>query len=75
MLVGPNNDRFSIMKKLAKAVDFVKKNLVAGRQILVCCQNGKLANFTYVKEQVVSSVYRALLIRMLHASCISFVAY
>ena len=30
------------MKNLSKAVDFGKRNLLAGRKILVCCQNGKL---------------------------------
>ncbi|OEL16171.1 hypothetical protein BAE44_0022810 [Dichanthelium oligosanthes] len=35
------DDRFSLMKNLSKAVDFAKRSLIAGRKILVCCQNGE----------------------------------
>ncbi|XP_062229010.1 tRNA A64-2'-O-ribosylphosphate transferase isoform X3 [Phragmites australis] len=40
-IVGSKEDRFSLMKNLPKAVDFAKRNLIAGRKILVCCQNGE----------------------------------
>jgi len=40
-IVGSKDDRFSLMKNLSKAVDFGKRNLLAGRKILVCCQNGE----------------------------------
>ncbi|CAN6207493.1 unnamed protein product [Urochloa humidicola] len=40
-IVGSKDDRFSLMKNLSKAVDFARRNLVAGRKILVCCQNGE----------------------------------
>nr|TKW21888.1 hypothetical protein SEVIR_4G150400v2 [Setaria viridis] len=39
-IVGSKDDRFSLMKNLSKAVDFAKRNFIAGRKILVCCQNG-----------------------------------
>jgi hypothetical protein len=53
------------MKNLPKAVDFAKRNLIAGRKILACCQNGKLlTKFTNSKEKVVSSAFLALQIRM-----------
>jgi len=29
------------MRNLPKAVDFAKRNFIAGRKILVCCQNGE----------------------------------
>ncbi|KAL6603927.1 hypothetical protein ACP70R_044288 [Stipagrostis hirtigluma subsp. patula] len=40
-IVGSKDDRFSLMRNLPKAVDFAKRNLVAARKILVCCENGK----------------------------------
>lgn len=40
-IVGSKDDRFSLMRNLPKAVDFAKRNLMAGRKILVCCQNGE----------------------------------
>ncbi|WVZ79802.1 hypothetical protein U9M48_027338, partial [Paspalum notatum var. saurae] len=40
-IVGSKDDRFSLMKNLQKAVDFASRNLIAGRKILVCCQNGE----------------------------------
>jgi len=40
-IVGSKDDRFSLMKNLSKAIDFAKRNLLAGRKILVCCQNGE----------------------------------
>ncbi|CAD6339242.1 unnamed protein product [Miscanthus lutarioriparius] len=40
-IVGSKDDRFSLMRNLPKAVDFAKRNLIAGRKILVCCQNGE----------------------------------
>ncbi|TVU07857.1 hypothetical protein EJB05_41229, partial [Eragrostis curvula] len=40
-IVGSKDDRFSLNKNLPKAVDFAKRNLIAGRKILVCCQNGE----------------------------------
>jgi tRNA A64-2'-O-ribosylphosphate transferase len=49
------------MKNLSKAIDFAKRNLLAGRKILVCCQNGKK------KKTVVSSAFLALRIRTPYA--------
>lgn len=35
------------MKNLPKAVNFAKRNLISGKRLLLCCQNGKLTKFTY----------------------------
>ncbi|KAK3130634.1 hypothetical protein QOZ80_6BG0495950 [Eleusine coracana subsp. coracana] len=40
-IVGSKDDRFSLIKNLPKAVDFAKQNLITGKKILVCCQNGE----------------------------------
>ncbi|KAF8652026.1 hypothetical protein HU200_062968 [Digitaria exilis] len=40
-IVGSKDDRFSLMNNLPKAVDFAKRNLIAGRRILICCRNGE----------------------------------
>jgi tRNA A64-2'-O-ribosylphosphate transferase len=40
-IVGSMDDRFSLLRNLPKAVDFAKRNLIAGRKIQVCCQNGE----------------------------------
>ncbi|KAL6841692.1 hypothetical protein ACP4OV_028521 [Aristida adscensionis] len=40
-IVGSKDDRFSLIENLPKAVDFAKRNLISGRKILVCCQNGE----------------------------------
>ncbi|KAG8094506.1 hypothetical protein GUJ93_ZPchr0012g19411 [Zizania palustris] len=40
-IVGSKYARFSLMKNLPKAVSFAKKNLVARKKLLVCCQNGE----------------------------------
>lgn len=40
-IVGSKDDRFSLMKNLPKAVEFAKRNLIAGRKLLVCCKNGE----------------------------------
>ena len=60
---------FQSMKNLSKAIDFAKRNLLAGNKIiLVCCQNGKLTESTPAplppKKRVVSSDFLALRIRM-----------
>ena len=60
------------MKNLSKAIDFAKRNLLAGNKIiLVCCQNGKLTESTPAppppKKRVVSSDFLALRIRMPYA--------
>jgi hypothetical protein len=57
------------MKNLSKAIDFARRNLLAGRKILVCCQNGKLTRSpnTPQKKKLVSSASLALRIRMPYA--------
>uniref|UniRef100_A0ACD6AHS8 Uncharacterized protein n=2 Tax=Avena sativa TaxID=4498 RepID=A0ACD6AHS8_AVESA len=40
-IVGSKDDRFSLLKNLPQAVNFAKKNLIAGRKMLLCCQNGE----------------------------------
>ncbi|KAM0848469.1 hypothetical protein ACQ4PT_054367 [Festuca glaucescens] len=40
-IVGSKDDRFSLLKNLPRAINFAKKNLTAGRKILVCCQTGE----------------------------------
>ncbi|XP_044961516.1 tRNA A64-2'-O-ribosylphosphate transferase isoform X4 [Hordeum vulgare subsp. vulgare] len=40
-IVGSKDERFSLLKNLPKAVSFAKKNLIAGRKMLLCCQNGE----------------------------------
>lgn len=73
LLHAGNDDRaqrmtdFQSMKNLSKAIDFAKRNLLAGNKIiLVCCQNGKLTESTPAppKKRVVSSDFLALRIRM-----------
>lgn len=78
LLHAGNDDRaqrmtdFQSMKNLSKAIDFAKRNLLAGNKIiLVCCQNGKLTESTPAplppKKRVVSSDFLALRIRMPYA--------
>ena len=79
LLHAGNDDRaqrmtdFQSMKNLSKAIDFAKRNLLAGNKIiLVCCQNGKLtesppAPLPPPKKRVVSSDFLALRIRMPYA--------
>lgn len=40
-MVGSKDDRFSLMKNLPKAVSFANRNLIAGKKLLICCQNGE----------------------------------
>lgn len=40
-IVGSKDDRFSLMKNLPKAVNFAKRNLISGKRLLLCCQNGE----------------------------------
>ncbi|KAF0904895.1 hypothetical protein E2562_038633 [Oryza meyeriana var. granulata] len=40
-IVGSKDDRFSLMKNLPKAVSFANRNLIAGKKLLICCQNGE----------------------------------
>ena len=50
VLQGSKDERFSLLKNLPKAVSFAKKNLIARRKMLLCCQNGELTKFTYQKK-------------------------
>uniref|UniRef100_A0A0D9WR65 Rit1 N-terminal domain-containing protein n=1 Tax=Leersia perrieri TaxID=77586 RepID=A0A0D9WR65_9ORYZ len=40
-IVGSKDDRFSLMRNLPKAVSFAKRSLIAGKKLLICCQNGE----------------------------------
>lgn len=40
-IVGSKDDKFSLLKNLPMAINFAKKNVIAGRKILLCCQSGE----------------------------------
>ena len=50
VLQDSKDERFSLLKNLPKAVSFAKKNLIARRKMLLCCQSGELTKFTYQKK-------------------------
>ncbi|VAI77421.1 unnamed protein product [Triticum turgidum subsp. durum] len=41
VLQDSKDERFSLLKNLPKAVSFAKKNLIARRKMLLCCQSGE----------------------------------
>ncbi|KAJ3692070.1 hypothetical protein LUZ60_012420 [Juncus effusus] len=40
-IVSSKVDRFSLYRNLPSAVDFAKLNLMRGKRLLICCQNGE----------------------------------
>lgn len=59
------------MNNLPKAVNFAKRNLISGKRLLICCQNGKLTRFAYqradytLKKHVLACIFSLLNLALL----------